>query len=76
MCYSLHNLEHHHFKYAMFRRPGDLHCHFFGAATLSFSSGTVACEGDVFEIEAPVFGRALRNRLARAAPEAVEVRAL
>lgn len=76
MCHWLRNLEHHHFKYSMFRRPGDVHCHFFGAASLSYSSGTVAQEGDVFEIEMPVFGRPLRNRLARAAAEKVEVRAL
>lgn len=76
MCHSLNNLEHHHFKYPMFRRPGDLHCHFFGAATLSYSSGIVADEGDVFEIEIPAFGRPLRNRLARAAAEKVRVVAL
>ena len=33
------NLEHHHFKYALFRRPGDVHVHFFGTATLSFADG-------------------------------------
>ncbi len=76
MCHTIGNLEHHHFKYGMFRRPGDLHCHFFGAATLSFSSGVVAREGDVFEIEMPLFGRPLRNRLERAAPETITVQAL
>ncbi|MBI3453443.1 MAG: FAH family protein [Rhodospirillales bacterium] len=76
MCHSLRNLEHHHFKYAMFRRPGDAHCHFFGAATLSFSAGVIAREGDVFEIDVPAFGRPLRNRLARAAAETIEVRTL
>ena len=25
MSHSLSNLEHHHFKYRMFRRPGDIH---------------------------------------------------
>ena len=39
MSHSLANLEHHHFKYALFRRPGDVHVHFFGTATLSFADG-------------------------------------
>ena len=39
MSHSIANLEHHHFKYAQFRRPGDVHVHFFGTATLSFSDG-------------------------------------
>src|SRR5580692_1607539 len=63
MSHSIHNLEHHHFKYGMFRRPGDVHVHFFGTATLSFSDGIKALEGDVFEIEAPSFGLPLRNPL-------------
>ena len=37
MSHSIANLEHHHFKYELFRRPGDVHVHFFGTATLSFS---------------------------------------
>lgn len=63
MSHSIANLEHHHFKYAAFRRPGDLHLHFFGTATLSFADGVHTEPGDVFEIEAPFFGRPLRNRL-------------
>ena len=65
MSHSLQNLEHHHFKYDLFRRPGDVHCHFFGAATLSFSAGVKAEPGDVFEIACPVFGRPLRNPLGK-----------
>jgi len=61
MSHSVGNLEHHHFKYRMFRRPGDLHAYFFGAAVLSFASGFRTQPGDVFELEAPVFGKALRN---------------
>ncbi len=76
MSHSIANLEHHHFKYALFRRPGDLHVHFFGTATLSFSEGVATQPGDVFEIEAAPFTLPLRNRLARAEPEAVTVRAL
>lgn len=67
MSHTIANLEHHHFKYAPFRRPGDLHVHMFGTATLSFAAAIAAQPGDVFEIEAPAFGLALRNPLARAA---------
>ncbi|WP_109463868.1 AraD1 family protein [Albibacillus kandeliae] len=63
MSHSLSNLEHHHFKYALFRQPGDLHVHMFGTATLSFASGVRTQDGDVFEIEAPAFGLPLRNPL-------------
>ncbi|PFG64277.1 hypothetical protein AXZ77_2910 [Thioclava sp. ES.031] len=65
MSHSIANLEHHHFKYAPFRDPGDVHVHFFGTATLSFADGISAAPGDVFEIECPQFGFALRNPLAR-----------
>lgn len=61
MCHSLANLEYHHFKYDLFCQPGDAHLHFFGTATLSFGDGIETREGDVFEIEAEGFGRALRN---------------
>ena len=64
MSHSIPNIEHHHFKYRRFRRPRDVHCHFFGAAVLSFSAGVAARPGDVFEISAPQFGRPLRNALA------------
>lgn len=67
MSHTLANLEHHHFKYDLFRRPGDVHIHFFGTATLSFSDGFETQEGDVFEIEAAPFTLPLANPLARAA---------
>lgn len=73
MSHSLSNLEHHHFKYALFRRPGDIHVHFFGTATLSFSDGIGTQEGDVFEIAAAPFTLPLRNGLTRAAAEEVAV---
>lgn len=76
MSHSLENLEHHHFKYALFRRPGDIHVHFFGTATLSFSDGVKTQEGDVFEIGGAPFTLPLRNPLARAAEDAVVVKAL
>lgn len=65
MAYTIAHLEHHHFKYMAFRQPGDVHCHFFGTATLSSAAGVVTQPGDVFEISAPPFGRPLRNTLAR-----------
>ncbi|HUZ65962.1 MAG TPA: AraD1 family protein [Acetobacteraceae bacterium] len=69
MSHTIANLEAHHFKYPLFRRPGDVHVHFFGTATLSFSDGVQTQPGDVFEIEAAPFGLPLRNRLeARSAP--------
>ncbi len=63
MSHTISNLEFHHFKYRQFRRPGDLHVHFFGTATLSVGDGIVTQPGDVFEIEAPAFGAPLRNPL-------------
>ena len=65
MAHSIANLEHHHFKYADFRRPGDLHVHYFGAATGSFTKNVKAQPGDVFEIASPQFGLPLRNTLIR-----------
>jgi hypothetical protein len=69
MSHTLANLEHHHFKYAQFRRPGDLHVHFFGTATLSFSDGVRTRPGDVFEIEADAFALPVRNPLKLASAE-------
>ncbi|WP_230769698.1 AraD1 family protein [Sphingomonas sp. Leaf4] len=76
MSHSLSNLEHHHFKYALFRRPGDIHVHFFGTATLSFSDGIATQEGDVFEIAAAPFVLPLRNTLTRAEEAPVTVHQL
>ncbi|GHB28273.1 AraD1 family protein [Salinicola rhizosphaerae] len=64
MAHSLANLEHHHFKYRNFRRPGDVHVHFFGTATLSFADKIVVEPGDRYEIDLPALGRPLRNALA------------
>jgi len=76
MSHSIANLEAHHFKYDLFRRPGDVHVHFFGTATLSFSDGVATREGDMFEIEAAPFTLPLRNTLTKAAPQPVAVKAL
>lgn len=67
MSHTIANLEHHHFKYALFRRPGDVHVHFFGTATLSFAEGVTTRAGDEFEIAAPPFHLPLRNPLGAAA---------
>jgi hypothetical protein len=69
MSHSFANLEHHHFKYALFRQPGDVHVHMFGTATLSFADGIRAEPGDIFEIEAAPFGLPLVNPLAAAPDE-------
>ena len=63
MSHYVRNLEHHHFKYDLFRRPGDLHVHFLGTATLSFADGIRTRDGDIFEIEAQPFQLPLRNPL-------------
>lgn len=70
MSHTIANLEHHHFKYDIFRQPGDLHVHFFGTATLSVADGIKTEAGDVFEIEAPDFGLPLKNALAFAPAQA------
>ena len=76
MCHSIANLEHHHFKYSQFRRPGDVHVHFFGASLLSYSSGLVIRPGDSIRIAAREFGRPLVNPIvskAQTAPVRVRV---
>jgi hypothetical protein len=76
MSHTIANLEHHHFKYSVFRQPGDVHVHMFGTATLSFADGIKAEAGDVFEIEAKEFGLPLRNALTVAEARETRVRAL
>jgi hypothetical protein len=78
MCHSLANIEHHHFKYAAHRRPGDVHIHFFGTDCLSFSDGIHLQDGDVMQVSIEGFGRPLRNpvRVAGARPELISVKAL
>jgi len=67
MCHSLANLEYHHFKYRQFLRPGDVHIHFFGTATLSFADGIRTQPGDRFEISQAEFGAPLVNGIVPAA---------
>jgi hypothetical protein len=76
MSHSIANLEHHHFKNALFRTPGDVHVHFFGCATLSFTEGLKIAVGDVFEIEADAFALPLRNPLGNSPPQPVTIRTL
>ncbi len=61
MSHTIANLEYHHFKYELFRNPGDIHVHCFGTATLSFADGISTKTNDIFEIEEAQFGAALRN---------------
>src|SRR5258706_7897610 len=63
MSHSLANLEHHHFKHALHRRPGDVHVHFFGADGFSFGEGVKLEDGDIMQVWFDGFGRALRNPL-------------
>ncbi|WP_240229636.1 AraD1 family protein [Devosia lacusdianchii] len=65
MSHTIDNLEYHHFKYELFRHPGDVHVHMFGTATLSFADGISTRPDDVFEIEEPQFGSPLRNPVRR-----------
>jgi hypothetical protein len=63
MCHSLANIEHHHFKFEVHRRPGDVHVHYFGACSLSFGAGILLEHGDWMEVAFANFGRPLRNFL-------------
>ena len=76
MSHSIGNLEAHHFKYASFRRPGDIHVHFFGTATLSFADDVRTQHGDIFEIAAQPFALPLRNPLSVATAAPIKVRTL
>jgi hypothetical protein len=78
MCHSLENMEHHHFKFPLHRRPGDAHVHFYGASGLSFGDGVNLTEGDVMEVHYEGFGRPLRNTLTvNAGPSAlIKVRSI
>ena len=69
------NIEHHHFKFAPHRRPGDVHVHFLGAHSLSFGQGVELQAGDVMEVDFDGFGRPLRNpvQVAREKDALVEV---
>ena len=73
MSHSFANLEYHHFKYGLFRAPGDVHVHMFGTATLSFGDGFKTAAGDIFEIEAGEFGLPLRNTLAIAGEDEIVI---
>jgi hypothetical protein len=75
MSHTVANLEHHHFKYDVHRRPGDAHIHFFGADAFSFGSGIELRDGDVMEVAFEGFGRPLRNpvRVDRTEQKFVEV---
>ncbi|GAC1331236.1 MAG: GguC family protein [Collimonas sp.] len=76
MSHTVANLEYHHFKYPLFRRPGDVHIHFFGTATLSCSDGIQVAPGETFEIDVAAFGPPLRNQLAVATLAAPQIRPL
>ena len=76
MSHTIANLEYHHFKYGLFCRPGDVHIHFFGTATLSFADNVSVQAGETFEVESPQFGPALRNKLAVQSTQFAKVKTL
>lgn len=78
MCHSVANIEHHHFKYDLHRRPRDAHIHFFGADAFSFGENVRLQDGDVMEVSFPNFGRPLRNtlKIAKREQHPVSVRSL
>jgi hypothetical protein len=76
MSHSIRNLEHYHFRYGMFRRPGDLHAYFFGAPCLSCAHNVKAQSGDEFEIDVPAFGRPLRNVMMSQPEQSFSIRTL
>jgi len=78
MSHTAANLEHHHFKYATHRRPGDAHIHFFGADVFSFGDGIELADGDIMDIRLAGFGKALRNpiKIDRSAPKFIAVKPL
>ena len=76
MTHTVAGLEQHHFKHAQFRRPGDVHVHFLGAAMLSYADDIKTRAGDLFEISAEGFGRPLRNPLKQAPAAEFEIRVL
>ncbi|HEY1343339.1 MAG TPA: AraD1 family protein [Bryobacteraceae bacterium] len=65
MSHTVANLEHHHFKFDLHRRPGDVHIHFFGADAFSFGEGVRLEPGDVMQVSFEGFGRPLRSPLER-----------
>jgi hypothetical protein len=78
MSHTLANLEHHHFKYPVHRRPGDAHVHFVGADHFSFRDRVRLEDGDVMDVAFVGFGRPLRNpvQVDRSRPALVAVKAL
>lgn len=73
MSHTIANLEYHHFKYDLFRQPGDVHVHMFGTATLSFADGIKTQDGDIFEIEEAQFGATLRNPVQSETEQPLEI---
>jgi len=61
MSHSLANLEDHHFKYPLFRRPGDVHVHFLGTPCFSFGQCPPLRHKDRIEIQIDQMGAPLVN---------------
>lgn len=76
MAHSIANLEHHHFKYAGFRRAGDVHVYYYGASILSVAEGVALIAGDVMVVDCPDFGAPLRNSLVTGGDDHPQIKAL
>jgi hypothetical protein len=76
MARSFADLARDHFRYAMHRRPGDVHVHCFGSGTAA-AADLPPAGGDLgFELAAAAFGLPLRNRLVTVDSPAPPVRVL
>jgi hypothetical protein len=75
LAQSVATLEANHFRYPMFRRPGDVHLHFLVGGQPA-GTGMGAEPGDVFEITTPAFWLTLANPLAAANWPAPKIRVL
>lgn len=76
MTHTVANLEEHHFKYAGFRRPGDVHVYYFGASVLSFGDGIAIAAGDECTVQCSLFGAPLLVNFALEQPSRTTVRQL
>jgi hypothetical protein len=72
---ALASIEPDHFESADFRRPGDVHVHFFGERLFGSSAPLHAAEGEQAEIEFEGLGRGLLNTIHLEEPAAWRVAA-
>lgn len=73
---ALASIEPDHFESADFRRPGDVHIHFFGERLFGSNRPIESVDGDQVEVEFEGLGRALRNTIRFEEPLARRVAAI